>query len=137
MSLKETLNVVLGKLVPQATNVALAQKDAETRLQQASPEAVEAAKVLIKEFGNPQGATQILQSVYQVDALKDTLDEINAMIAGIQATVVSPDKLLDADVQLAANTGAANNPLPQPGAVGSPGAVADAGTSSEAAPTAA
>lgn len=137
MSLKETLTTVLGKLVPQALNVSNAQKDAETRLSQASPEAVAAAKTLIKEFGNPQGASQILQNVYQVDALKDTLAEINAMIAGIQATVVSPDKLLDADIQLAANTGAANNPLPQPGAVGSTGAVADAGTSSEAAPTAA
>lgn len=132
-AMKDTLLTVLSKLQGQYTNTALALKQAEGTIQQADEADIAAAKVLIAKFGNPQGTVQIIQNVYQIDALKEVLDEIAAMMAGIQSTVINPASMTAAEAQLQANVESTQSPLPQSGASSGTDSVADAGSSSEVA----
>lgn len=133
MATKETLNVVLQKVVQNKVNVNNALNQSRLSITQASPEAVAAAKVLIKEFGNPQGAVQILQDAFQVEALADTANEMDAMIALFETALVDPTLLDSVDKQITARAEASNSPLSGAGAVGSTDSVADTGSTSEAA----
>jgi hypothetical protein len=135
--IKDTLNVVLQKVAANKVNVNAALAQAQATIVQADEETVAAAKVLIAKFSNPQGAMQILQNVYQIDALADTSKEMDAMIAGLQTVLTNESAAEAAALQLAANVGAANSPLSGAGAVSGVDPVADAGQSSEAAPSAA
>lgn len=136
--IKDTLNVVLQKLATNKINVNAALAQAQATIIQADEETVAAAKVLIAKFGNPQGAGQILQNVYQIDALADTSAEMDAMIAGLQAVLVDETVLKNASAQLSANTEMGlDSPLLGAGAVSGVEPVVDAGQSSEAASAAA
>jgi hypothetical protein len=83
-STKATLEIVLNKLQSNLLNVKNSLIDAETRLTQADVEAVEAARALVAKFGNPQGTVQIIQCVYQADALRETEIELNEMITSVE-----------------------------------------------------
>lgn len=136
--IKDTLNIVLQKLATNKINVNAALAQAQATIVQADTETVDAAMVLIKKFGNPQGAGQILQNVYQIDALADTAKEMDAMIAGLQAVLVDETVLKNASAQLSANTEMGlDSPLLGAGAVSGVEPVVDAGQSSEAASAAA
>lgn len=119
MAIKETLDTVIQKVAANKVNVNNALKQARDTLVQADDEAIAAAKVLIAKFGNPQGAVQIVQNVYQVDALKETSDEMDAMIAGLQTLLVNESTLASAEHQLKANTEVVDDPLLGAGGINS------------------
>lgn len=132
--IKDTLNIVLQKVAANKINVNAALAQAQATIVQADEETVAAAKVLIAKFSNPQGAMQILQNVYQIDALADTSKEMDAMIAGLQAVLVDETALKNASAQLSANTEMGlDSPLLGAGAVSGAEPVVDAGQSSETA----
>jgi hypothetical protein len=137
MATKETLNIVLQKVVQNKVNVNNALNQSRLSITQASPDALAAAKVLIKEFGNPQGAVQILQDAFQVEALADTAAEMDAMIALFETALVDGTILAATDAQLAARAEASKSPLSGAAGIGGDSTVADTGTPSEAATVAA
>lgn len=114
MAIQDTLNTVISKVAANRVNVKNALAQAEATIVQADDEAVAAAKVLIEKFGNPQGAIQILQNVAQVDAFRETLEEMNAMIAGLEVLLTHPASIEDAAKALTANAETADSPLSQP-----------------------
>lgn len=109
--IKDTLNIVIQKVVANKVNVNAALAQAKATIVQADEAVVASAKVLIAAFGTPQAAGQILANVYQLDALAETAAEMDAMIAGLQTVLVEERILKNAELQLAANTGVANSPL--------------------------
>ncbi len=137
MSTKDTLNVVLQKVVQNKVNVNNALNQARLSITQADPEAVAAAKVLIAKFVHPQGVQQIVQDVYQVEALADTVGEMDTMIAMFEVALTDADILEATESQLKARAEASASPLSGAAGVSVAGAVADTGATSEAATPAA
>lgn len=133
----DTLNVVLQKVASNRVNVAAALAQATASASQIDPDTMAAADVLLKKFGSPQAAGQILANVYQLDALADTQKEMDAMIAGLQSVLSDEAKIEAAAAQLAANTASLTSPLPPAGTSGGTDTVVDAGSTSEAATPAA
>lgn len=134
MAIKETLDTVIQKVVANKVNVNNALRQAQDTLVQADDEAIAAAKVLLKKFEHPQAAIQILQNVAQIDALTETSNEMDAMIAGLQTVLVEERVLQNAETQLKANTEASLSPLPGAGGVIGADALADTGAGTVTAP---
>lgn len=84
------LKAVRDKLIVQLGNTKAAQKQAVDSLQQVDPDCYDAAQVLIRKFGNPQGTVQIIQAVYQAETLGEVIAELEAMVGA--ATAAIPDE---------------------------------------------
>lgn len=127
MSIENTLAVVIQKVAANKVNVNNALAQARATIVQADPEAVEAAKLLLKKFEHPQAVMQIVQNVAQIDALSDTSNEMDAMIAGLEVLLTQPNALLDAQKVLDTNASVTDSPLSESGGAGGTDQVADAG----------
>lgn len=135
MATKETLNIVLRKVVQNKVNVNNALNQAQLSITQADAEAIAAAKVLLKKFGSPQAAVQVMQDVHQVEALAETVSEMDAMIALFETALTDTGILAATDATLVARAEATKSPLPGAAGIGGDSTVADTGTPSEAATT--
>ena len=134
MPIQETLHIVIEKVAANRVNVRNALTQAENTITQADEEAVAAAKVLISKFSNPQGAVQILQNVFQIDNLRDTLTEMDAMIAGLEVLLTEP-KIVDvAQRVLNDNATVTDSPLSQPDSPSEVAELHDTGSGEASAP---
>ena len=129
----DTLNSVLTNVTNNRNQITAAITTAQAQAGTVTPEVKAAIDLLLTTFGNSQGASQIMNSFFQVEQLTKTAGEMDALIAGLQV-VISDESLLEAtQAQQAANAQAVASPLPVAAAGSEPVAAAPAAAS---APTA-
>ena len=129
----DLLNTVLTNVTNNRTQISAHLTTSTAQAGELTAEVKGAIDVLLKVYGNPQGAAQIMNSVFQIEQLQKTSVEMDAMIAGLQV-VISDESLLEAaTAQAQANAEAATSPLPAAAAGSQPVAAAPAGIPAAAA----